>query len=103
VEVTSPFHISAILSSFEVEEVATLWLEMTLVINARSTVLYHFVQFGQHVTFPRFRKFSENQINREKIESGVKKNWGGQGTAELIEMVQYCGLYVGQPILLVQK
>jgi hypothetical protein len=45
-------------------------------------LLYHFELFGQHVTFPRFRKFSENRINREKIKSRVKKNRGGQGTAE---------------------
>jgi len=42
---------------------------------APGDLLYHFNQFGQHMTFPRFRKISENRKNREKIISGVRKKW----------------------------
>ena len=47
-------------------------------------ILYRFNQFVQHVTFPRFRKISENQKNQEKNYFRGRKNWMGQGTDELI-------------------
>ena len=38
-------------------------------------VLYHFIQFEQHVTFLFFRQISKIAINREKIIGGVNENW----------------------------
>jgi hypothetical protein len=38
-------------------------------------LLYYFDQFGQKLAFLHFRKISENLKNREKIKSGIKKNW----------------------------
>ena len=51
-------------------------------------VLYHFIQFEQHVTFLFFRQISKIAINREKMIGGVKENWVWHVTFELNEMVQ---------------
>jgi hypothetical protein len=42
---------------------------------ARTALLYYFDQFSQKLAFLHFRKISENQKNREKIKSRIKKNW----------------------------
>ena len=52
-------------------------------------ILYHFIQFEQHVTFLIFRQISKITINREKIIGGVNENWVWRMTFELNEMVQY--------------
>ena len=38
-------------------------------------ILYHFIQFEQHVTFLFFRQISKIAINREKIIGRVNENW----------------------------
>ena len=52
-------------------------------------LLYHFIQFEQHVTFLFFRQISKIAINWEKIIGGVSENWVWRVTFELNEMVQY--------------
>ena len=38
---------------------------------AHANILYHFIQFKQHMTFLFFRQISKITINREKIIGGV--------------------------------
>jgi hypothetical protein len=57
-------------------------------------ILSYFVQFVQNLEFFHFPKSSENLISREKIKSGVRKNWVWRVTYKLNEMGQYMTWYI---------
>ena len=42
------------------------------VVTSEGSILYHFNQFGSHMTFLYFQKTLKNQTNQEQIKSKVK-------------------------------
>jgi hypothetical protein len=65
-------------------------------------LLYRFDQFVTLVEFLRFRKCSENLINREDIIGGVREDRVWRMTDELNEMAQYSRILVHLSTILQQ-